>query len=79
MEKLVRKKTCTVAGLANHILGRLLYVQSFLSILAPKILLASDSERRPRRSSGVHVAYKDPSGERQRTPSTPRWGPTSLH
>ena len=35
---------------------------------------------RPRRSSGVRLAYTDPSGERQRAPSTPQqWGPPSLH
>ena len=43
---------------------RQLYVQSFPSILAPDILLASDSELRPRRSSGVRLAYTDPSGVR---------------
>ena len=44
-----------------------------------EILPASESEIRPRRSSGVRLAYTDPSGERQRAPSTPRWGPSSLH
>ena len=53
-------------------------VLPFPSILAPEILPASDRELRPRRSSGVHLAYTDPSGERQRAPSTPRWGPFSL-
>ena len=53
-------------------------VQSFPSILAREILSASDSELRRRRSSGVRLAYTDPSGERQRAPSTPRWGPSSL-
>ena len=44
-----------------------------------EILPASDSELRPRRSSGVRLAYIDPpSGERQRAPSTPRWGPSTL-
>ena len=43
-----------------------------------EILPASDSELRPRRSSGVRLAYTDPSGERQRAPSTPRWGPSTL-
>ena len=43
-----------------------------------EILSASDSEIRPRRSSGVRLAYTDPSDERQRAPSTPRWGPSSL-
>ena len=42
------------------------------------ILPASDSELRPRRSSGVRLAYTDPSGERQRAPSTPRWDPLLL-
>ena len=39
------------------------------------------SERRPRRSSGVRLlAYTDPSGERQRAPSTSQqWDPPSLH
>ena len=59
---------------------RLLYVQSFPSILAPEILPPSDSELCPRRSRGVRLAYTDPSGERQRAPSTPQqWGPPSLH
>ena len=45
-----------------------------------EILPASDSELCPRRSSGVRLAYTDPSGERQRAPSTPQqWGPPSLH
>ena len=39
-----------------------------------EILPASDSELRPRRSSGARLAYTDPSGERQQAPSTPRWG-----
>ena len=43
-----------------------------------EILPASNSELRPRRSSGVRLAYTDPSGERQRAPSTLRWGPPSL-
>ena len=43
-----------------------------------QILPASDSEHRPRRSSGVRLAYTVPSGERQRAPSTPRWRPSSL-
>ena len=44
------------------------------------ILPASDSELRPRRSSGVRLAYSDPSGERLRDPSTPQqWSPPSLH
>ena len=43
-----------------------------------EILPASDSKLRPRRSSGVRLAYTDLSGERQRAPSTPRWGPSSL-
>ena len=44
-----------------------------------EILSASESELRPRcSSSGVRLAYTDPSGERQRAPSTPRWGPSSL-
>ena len=35
---------------------------------------------RPRRSSGVPLAYTDPSDERQQAPSTPQqWGPPSLH
>ena len=38
-----------------------------------EVLPASDSELRPRRRSGVRLAYTDPSGERQRAPSTPRW------
>ena len=42
------------------------------------ILPASDSELSPRRSSGVRLAYTDPSGERQQAPSMPRWGPSSL-
>ena len=55
------------------------HVQSFPSILAPEILPASDSELRPRRSSRVRLAYTDPSGERQRAPSTlQQWGPPSL-
>ena len=58
--------------------SRLLYVQSLPSILVPKILPASDSERRPRRSSGGPPVYIDPSRERQRAPSTPRWVPSSL-
>ena len=45
-----------------------------------EIIPASDVELRPRRSSGVRLAYTDPSGERQRGPSTPQqWGPPSLH
>ena len=72
--------TAAVQLLANHILVRLLYVRSFPSVLAPEILPASDSELRPRRSSGVRLAYTDPSGERQGAPSTPQqWGPPSLH
>ena len=44
-----------------------------------QILPASDSKLRPRRSSGFHLAYTtNPSGKRQRAPSTPRWGPSSL-
>ena len=43
-----------------------------------EILPTSDSELRPRRSSGVRLAYTNPSGKRQRAPSTPRWGPFSL-
>ena len=43
-----------------------------------QILPASNSEHLPRRSSGVRQAFTDPSGERQRAPSTPRWGPSSL-
>ena len=43
-----------------------------------EILPASDSVLRPRRSSGVRLAYTDLSGERQRAPSMPRWGPSSL-
>ena len=39
---------------------------------------ASASEHRPRHSRGVLLACTDPSGERQRAPSTPRWGPSSL-
>ena len=39
---------------------------------------ASASEHRPRRSIGVRLACTDPSGERQRAPSTPRWDPSSL-
>ena len=50
---------------------------SYAKKCAP-ILLTSDSELRPRRSDGVRLAYTDPSGERQRAPSTPRWGPSSL-
>ena len=38
----------------------------------------SASEYRPRRSSGVSLAYTDPSGEWQQAPSMPRWGPSSL-
>ena len=49
--------------LANHILEDYC-TYSFPSILAPEILQASDSEHRPRRSSGVRLAYTDPSGER---------------
>ena len=44
-----------------------------------QILPASDSEHRPRRSSGVRLAYIHPSGGRQRAPSSLRWGPSSLH
>ena len=46
-----------------------------------EILPASDSELRLRRSSsGVRLACRDPSGERQRARSTPQqWGPPSLH
>ena len=43
-----------------------------------EILRASDSELRPRRSSGVRLAYRDASGKRQRAPSTPQWGLSSL-
>ena len=42
-------------------------------------LPASDSELRSRRSSGVRLTYTDPSGERQRAPSTSRWGSSCLH
>ena len=35
-----------------------------------QMLPASDSEHRPRRSSGVRLAYRDSSGERQRAPSS---------
>ena len=42
------------------------------------ILPASDSELCPRRSSGVRLAYTNPSGKRQRAPSTPRWDPLLL-
>ena len=55
-------------------------VLPFPSILAPEILPASDSELRPRHSSGVHLAYTDHSGERQRAPfALQQWGPPSLH
>ena len=88
--KKVRKKTCVVTKrrapsptaaaqiLANHILERIMYVQSLPSILAPEMLPASDNELRPRHSSGVCLTYTDHYGERQRAPSTPRWGPSSL-
>ena len=49
------------------------------SFYLTEILPVIDSELRPRRrSSGVHLAYTDPSGERQRAPSAPRWGPSGL-
>ena len=43
-----------------------------------QILPASDSELRPRHSSGVRLDYTGPSGERQRAPSTPPWSPSCL-
>ena len=44
-----------------------------------EILPASDGKHRPRRG-GVRLAYRDPSGERQRAPSTPQqWSLPSLH
>ena len=119
----VRKKTCAVAVLANHILedyctyspSHLFWRQrSFRRAIASsvhaaavgppslhisfrratastihaavgsvwhtEILPASDSELRLRRSTGVRLAYSDPSGERQRAPFTPQqWGPPGLH
>ena len=66
MERLVRKKSSAVADrgafTGQSYSSRQLYVQFFSSVLAPEILLASDSELRPRRGSGIRLAYTDPSG-----------------
>ena len=70
----------------TSIVGYIYYAnKKYAKIRAPspsslEILPPSDSELRPRRNSGVHLAYTDPSGEQQRAPSMPqKWGPPSLH
>ena len=78
MEKIVRKL------LTNQILEDYSYLPTALVFPFWRLELLIDavsaSEHRPRRSSGVRIAYTNPSGERHRAPSTPQqWGLPSLH
>ena len=66
MEKRVRKKTSAVTQKTSFIDLQSCNHWPIISVQLP----AADG--------GVRLAYTDPSGERQRAPSTPRWGTSRL-